>query len=125
MENDIELFDGTSFSDLLKEIAVNSRDKKQQIDVLISDIRTFIKGPNDAISMVPLIRYYIDVGVKNDEQLVKMAAIAQRMINGKSSGPSDDGSSPFKLTDEERKKLEKEAEDLLKNGEKIKPEELK
>lgn len=118
MENDIELFKGTSFSDLLKEIAENSRDKKQQIDVLISDLRTFIKGPNDAMTMVPLIRDYIDVGVKNDEQLVKMAAIAQRIVSGGKSGGQEDISG-FKLSDEERKKLEQEAEQLFKNSQDV------
>ncbi len=117
MENDLELFKGMKLSNLMEEIVDNSREKKQQIDVLISDVRTFIKGPNDALTIVPLIRDYIDVGVKNDEQLVKLLAIAQRIMGSKQSNVEDGGS--FTLSDEERKQLEKEIEEMKKEEKNI------
>lgn len=110
MDNDIELFKGMKFSNLVEEIVDNSRSKRNQIDVLISDLRTFIKGPNDALTIVPLIRDYIDVGVKNDDQLVKLAAVIQRIMNSKVD-PSGE-SIGIGLTDEERKQLQDEIDKI-------------
>jgi hypothetical protein len=87
---------------LSKDIIKNSENKKEQIDVLISELRSLIKSINDAVIIVPLMKDYYDVGIKNDEQLVKLAAIVQRLVaRGESS---EDGGATL-LTDEERKQL--------------------
>lgn len=110
MDNDIELFKGMKFSNLVEEIVDNSRSKRNQIDVLISDLRNFIKGPNDALTIVPLIRDYIDVGVKNDDQLVKLASVIQRIMNSKVDTSGE--STGIGLTDEERKQLQDEIDKI-------------
>jgi len=110
MDNDIELFKGMKFSNLVEEIVDNSRSKRNQIDVLVSDLRAFIKGPNDALTIVPLIRDYIDVGVKNDDQLVKLAAVIQRIMNSKVDTSGE--STGIGLTDEERKQLQDEIDKI-------------
>ena len=108
--NDIEIYKGKNFSSLCKEIVINQNEKKDQLDILVSELRGIIKTVNDAIVVVPLIKEYLDVGVKNDEQLVKLAAIIQRILSRPNDGA--DAGSPFMMTDEERKQLMDEVEIL-------------
>lgn len=115
--NEFEIYKGKSFSSLCKEIVVNQNEKKDQLDVLISELRSLIKGVNDAIVIVPLIRDYLDVGVKNDEQLVKLAAIIQRIISKQNEEPAA-GANGFSITDEERKQLMEEVEKLQSGNQK-------
>ena len=83
----------------------NSENKKDQIDILISELRTLIKTVNDAVIIVPLIKDYYDVGIKNDEQLVKLAAVVQRLVaKGESSGEGN----AMVLSEDERKQLMEE-----------------
>ena len=108
--NDIEIYKWKNFSSLCKEIVINQNEKKDQLDILVSELRGLIKTVNDAIVVVPLIKEYLDVGVKNDEQLVKLAAIIQRILSRPNDGA--DAGSPFMMTDEERKQLMDEVEIL-------------
>ena len=72
-----------------------------------------VKDAGSATVIAPMIRDYIDVGVKNDDQLVKLSAVLQRIINGGSGGDSD-GGGDYTLTDEEKKQLLQSAEKELK-----------
>ena len=76
---DFEVFEGKSFKDLCKEIVFRSTSKKDQLDTLISDIRALIKEPNDVQAFMPRIKELLEVGVKNDEQLIKLCAVIQRI----------------------------------------------
>jgi len=76
---DFEIFEGKSFKDLCKEICVRSQSKKDQVDTLISDLRSLIKSPNDVGQFMPRIKELLEVGIKNDEQLVKLCAVVQRI----------------------------------------------
>ena len=92
----------------------NSENKKDQIDILISELRTLIKTVNDAVIIVPLIKDYYDVGIKNDEQLVKLAAVVQRLVaKGEASGEGP----AMVLSEDERKQLMEEVITISK-GEK-------
>lgn len=113
MDKDIEIFEGKTFSSLVKDIYFNSSHKKEQINQLIKDLRTMVKDAGSATVIAPMIRDYIDVGVKNDDQLVKLSAVLQRIINGGSGGDSD-GGGDYTLTDEEKKQLLQSAEKELK-----------
>jgi hypothetical protein len=112
MNSDIEIYKGKNFSDLCKDIIKNSEEKKNQIDILITDLREMIKTINDATMIVPLLKEYFDVGVRNDEQLIKLAAIIQRMMAGKVGADGDGGG--MLLTDEERKQLMTTVEETAK-----------
>ena len=107
----IELFKGKSFSDLLKDIYSNSQKKDRQINVLISELRPLIKNIGDATVIVPLIKEYLEVGVKNDEHLVKLAAVVQRLISTNNKVQSETGQS-WMLSDEEKKQLLEELDSL-------------
>ena len=90
MDLNFEIYKGKHFSGLCKDIVKNSENKKDQIDILISELRTLIKTVNDAVIIVPLIKDYYDVGIKNDEQLVKLAAVVQRLVaKGEASGEGE------------------------------------
>jgi hypothetical protein len=110
MENDFEIFKGKNFSDLCKDIVKNSEEKKNTLDILVTDLREMIKTINDATMIVPLLKEYFDVGVRNDEQLIKLAAIIQRLMAGKTGG-EDSGN--MLLTDEERKQLMASVEQVV------------
>ena len=117
MSFDTEIFGKTKFSDLLKDIYDNQRKKDRQINLLIADLKPLITGINDAAILVPVIKDYMEVSVKNDEHLVKLASVVQRMINNK----SEDGNS-F-LTDEEKDALLKEIKTISDSQEELKIDE--
>jgi ferritin len=108
------IFKDKSFSSILEDIYKNSKKKESQIKSLIEELKPLIGSMGDAISVVPLIKEYLEIGVKNDEQLIKMAAIIQRAMN---SGGNDSGDL---LTDDEINQLTKMAEEM--NGEDVKKE---
>ena len=107
MSTEFELFKGTNFSDLMRDIYHNSKKKARQIDLLIKNLEPMIKNTGDATVVVPMIKDYLDVSVKNDDALIKLAAVVQRIISANSK---DEDSNEFGLTDEERTKLLEEAE---------------
>jgi hypothetical protein len=118
MENDFELFKGKKFKDLCRDIYSNQESKKEQIEVLISELRPLIKKVEDAMIVVPLIKDYLNVGVCNDELLVRLAGIIQKLMSAESKAP--DGN-PIGLTAEEKKSLwdQVEAIRLSEKGVKI------
>jgi methanogenic corrinoid protein MtbC1 len=88
------------FSDLLKEIYDNQKKKETQINALIGELKPLINDIGDATLIVPLIKEYMELGIKNDEQLIKMVTIAQRAI---ASGKSEEEG--FGMTEDEKAQL--------------------
>jgi hypothetical protein len=84
--NTITLFGKKTFADLLKEIHTNSSNKEKEIRLLIDNLKPFITSAGDAVIIVPLIKDYLDVSVKNDDLLIKMAGIVQRAMNSSNGG---------------------------------------
>ena len=111
------LFDDKSFGDLLKEIHGNQKTKAKQLASLISELRPLVQSLGDATVVVPLIKEYMEISVKNDDQLIKMAAIVQRLSTSTSS--SGDGGL---LTEEEMSQLMDVAEEISKTVETPKPQ---
>ena len=106
------LFDDKSFSDLLKEIHSNQKKKAKQLASLIAELRPLVQSLGDATVIVPLIKEYMEISVKNDDQLIKMAAIVQRLSTG--AAQSGDGGL---LTSEEMDQLMNVAEEIAKTVE--------
>jgi hypothetical protein len=111
MSFDAEIFGNKKFSDLLKDIYENQKKKDRQINLLIADLKPLITNISDAALLVPVIKDYMEVSVKNDEHLVKLAAVIQRMV----SKTTEEGSS-F-LTDEEKDALLKEIKSIGESNE--------
>ena len=100
------IFGDKKFSDILSEIYENQTTKKVQISSLISELKPLIQEIGDATLIVPLIKEYLEIGVKNDEQLIKMATIIQRAVNN----TNDEGE--FGITEEEKAELLAEMDKL-------------
>ena len=104
MDLDIELFKGKTFSELMKDVYDNSKKKERQINLLIAELKPLIKNGGDATLIVPLIKEYLEVGVKNDEHLVKLAAIVQRLVSSNTKAQSETGGG-YLLSEEEKQQL--------------------
>ena len=112
------LFDDVSFSDLLKDIHGNQKKKAKQLASLISELKPLVQSLGDATVVVPLIKEYMEISVKNDDALIKMAAIVQRLSTGTAS--SGDGGL---LTEDEMAQLQDLTEEIAKTVE-SKPKQL-
>ena len=113
MNLDFEIFKGKTFSNLCKDIVKNSENKRNQLNVLISDLKDLVKNVNDAILIVPLLKDYYDVGVKNDGQLIQLANVVQRLA---SKAESAKEGNDLMLTDEEKRDLFKEIDNVVINS---------
>ena len=109
MDKNEELFKGTSFADLMSDVYHNSKKKDRQITQLIAQLQPLIRNASDATIIVPLIKEYLDVAVKNDDHLVKLTAIVQRYISTKQTIAGADSL----LSDEEKMQLIRIAESTL------------
>ena len=103
MSNDYEIFEGKTLSDVFKDIYDNSKTNKQQLEVLMKEVVGFIKDGDTAVQIIPMLKEYLEINVKNDEQLVKLATIVQR-ITAAEKRVSDSGDE-FGLTENEKQQL--------------------
>lgn len=108
-----KIFGNKTLSDLFQEIYDKHKKRDKQIDSLLNELKTLIKDVGDATLIVPLIANYLDMGLKNDDQLVKIATIVQRIFNNNSGNTEGDG---FIISKEERDALEKEISNLNKKS---------
>ena len=110
MSQDYELFEGKSLSSLFKDIYDNSKHNKKQLEVLVGEVAAFIKDGDMAIQLIPMIKEYLDINVKNDEQLVKLATVVQRLIAAENKGGAE---AEFGLSDKEKEQLLKSIDDVV------------
>tara|TARA_B100001094_G_scaffold332658_1_gene405716 strand:+ start:2475 stop:2816 length:342 start_codon:yes stop_codon:yes gene_type:complete len=103
------IFGKKKFSDILEEIYQNQKRREDQVSSLISELKPLVQEIGDATLIVPLIKEYMEIGVKNDEALIKMATIIQRSLQNQ----GEDGG--LGITDEEKTQLLEEMEKLQKN----------
>jgi hypothetical protein len=101
MDKDTEIFKGKSFANLAEDIYSTSKKKETQINLLIAELKPLIQNIGDATIIVPLIKDYLEIGVKNDELIVKLSALVQRMIANNGSGNESD----FGISEDEKKQL--------------------
>lgn len=111
MDNSEELFKGITFSDLMSDVYHNSKKKDRQINQLISQLQPLITSTSAATVVVPLIKEYLDIAVKNDDHLVKLTAIVQRFISTKQTLAGESSL----LSDDEKKQLLKVANETFEN----------
>ena len=101
MKSKDEIFEGKTFEDLTKDIYDNQKNKKLQLDLLIQEIHGMIQTIDDAVMIAPLIKELFDVAIKNDEHLVKLASVYQRILAKTSSGDEES----MLLSDSEKEDL--------------------
>ena len=107
MDNDFKIFGDKNFSDLSKEIYENSKLKKTQIDLLIQEVHGYIQGIEDIAIVGPILKELMDVGVKNDDNLLKLATVIQRIMNKQADAVEDTSL----LSDAEKEELMASLED--------------
>jgi hypothetical protein len=107
------IFGKKTFSNILEEIYNNQKEKANQISTLINELKPLITDIGDATLIVPLIKEYMELGLKNDEQLIKMSTIIQRALASNKS--EEEG---YGMTEEEKKQLLTEIEKFKPNNDK-------
>jgi len=112
MANDYEIFEGKSLSGLFKDIYENTKTNKTQLEVLMKEVVGFIKDGDTAVQIIPMLKEYLEINVKNDDQLVKMAAIVQRLISAEGKVGAED---EYGLTEAEKEQLLSGMEDTIKD----------
>lgn len=121
MSNDYEIFKGKSLSSLFQDIYENQNYNRKQLDVLTRNITSMIKDGDTAVQIVPMIKEYLEINVRNDELLVKLASIVQKIISTENKGESE---SEFGLSEIEKQEimntiLEHDTKDLQETSDKI------
>ena len=109
MSTNFELFPGKDLSGLFKDIYENTKSKKVRISELIAEMKKIIRHSGDMAVIGPIIKDLVDTSVRNDESLIKMAAIAQRMIASDNKSEGDIGF----LSDKEKEQLLQQLEDTV------------
>jgi len=109
MSTDFELFPGKNLSGLFKDIYENQQNKKQRISELIAEMKNVIRHAGDMAVIGPIIKDLVDTSVKNDDSLIKMAAIAQRIIGAQHKAEGDTGF----LSDDEKEQLLKQLDETI------------
>jgi len=121
MSNDYEIFKGKSLSSLFQDIYENQNYNRKQLDVLTRNITSMIKDGDTAVQIVPMIKEYLEINVRNDELLVKLANIVQKIISSENKGEAE---SEFGLSELEKQDimntiLEHDTKDLQETSDKI------
>ena len=101
MSDSFEVFEGKTLSNVFKDIYTNSEENKKQIEVLMKDLLRFVTDTASAVALVPILKDYLDVAVKNDEQLIKVAAIVQKLASAEAKGSDNE----FGLSELEKEQL--------------------
>jgi hypothetical protein len=120
MSTEFKLFDGKDLSSLFKDIYENQQQKKKNISEMIESLRKLIKNVGEATVLAPIIRDLIDSSIKNDDHLIKLATIAQRLSIADSKSIGEDGW----LSDAEKAQLLQDMEETINEVEKKNDEKL-
>jgi len=99
------IFDNKTLADLFSDIYKNSKNKSKRIDLLLDSVKGLVTGINEAALVLPILKEVLEIGVKNDEQLIKLAGVIQRLLTG---GNNNNGNNEL-LTEDEKKNLLKTA----------------
>ena len=110
MSTEFEIFEGKSLSSLFEDIYKNSKTNKTQLELLVKEVASFIKDGDMAVQLIPMIKEYLEINVKNDEQLVKLAQVVQRLIAAESRSGAE---GEFLLSDREKEQLVKDLDSVV------------
>jgi transcription initiation factor IIF auxiliary subunit len=115
MSTEFELFPGKSLSGLFEDIYNNQVNKKKHISEVIAELRKMVRHAGDMAIIGPIVKDLIDTSVKNDDALIKLATIAQRIVAAEKKNEGDDGF----LSAAEREQLLREIEQVQDEVERI------
>ena len=115
MSTEFELFKGKNLSSLFEDIYNNQVSKKQKISSLIEELKKMVRHAGDMGSLGPIIGGLVDSSVRNDDQLVKLATIATKLVAADKKTEGQDGF----LTEFEKNQLLKELEETKQEVERV------
>jgi hypothetical protein len=118
--DDIKLFGETSLSDIFKQAHKRTKDTDKQINELIDALKPLASSnAGSAVMLMPTVKDLIDVNVKNNEQLIKMAGIAQRAATATATNNVDSFFNPDEIQQllEEQRAVQIEGQKLLEQTE--------
>ena len=95
---------------LFGEIHDKQKQRGAQLMGLIQELKPLMNDIGDATIIVPLIAKYMDIAVKNDDMLVKLASLVYKAANATSTEES------FGISEEEKQQLLSEFEKLDKEN---------
>ena len=102
MSNDYEIFKGKSLASLFQDIYENQNYNRKQLDVLTKNITAMIKDGDTAVQIIPMMKEYLEINVRNDELLIKLASIVQKIMTAEGKGESE---SEFGLSEVEKEQI--------------------
>ena len=106
---DIEISNGKSFADLLQEIYSNSKKKSKSIKEILDEL-PIIEDIATANTVGPVIIGLLREDVKNDENLIKLAALIQKLLSSNKTSEEENF-----LTEEEKIQIYKNIQDIQKD----------
>lgn len=109
MSTDFELFKGKTLGDLFKDIYANQISKKNKISDQIEFVRSLIKDGKDLSHIGNILTDLINASIKNDDQLVRLAGVVQKIITAERKDMSDGGL----LTEAEKEQLLLSVDEIL------------
>lgn len=89
MSFDNVIFEGKTLSDMFSDVYRNTEKKREQINQYVTSMVKLIKTPEDAAVLGPVIKDFLEVNVKNDEHIVRLVQIAQRLVSVNMKGTGD------------------------------------
>ena len=125
--DDVTVFGNTSLSDLFKQIHKNNKDIDKKIEDFIDTMKPMATANvGNATNLMPVVKDLIDVNVKNNEQLVKMAAIAQRAATSNTNSGTDlIDMSEIEALLAEQKEVQEQGQKLLEQAPIVQLEQIK
>ena len=116
--DEVTLFGNTSLADLFKQIHRNNKDIDKQINELIDNIKPLAtSNAGSAVMLMPTVKDLIDVNVKNNDQLLKMAGIAQRAASiNASAGNELINMDEINALLEDQKSIQEQSQKLLEKN---------
>ena len=115
--DDVTVFGNTSLSDLFKQIHKNNKDIDKKIEDFIDTMKPMATANvGNATNLMPVVKDLIDVNVKNNEQLVKMAAIAQRAATSNNNNNELIDMSEIEALLAEQKDVQEKGQKLLEQA---------
>lgn len=90
MAMDTIIFEGKTLADMFADVYKNTENKRQQINQFVANLVKLIRTPEDAAVLGPVVQSFLEVNVKNDEHIVRLVQIAQRLTSVNTKGASGD-----------------------------------
>lgn len=99
----IVIFDEMTLSDLFRTIYNQSQEQRTEIRKQILDIASLMDNVTAATLLGPILVSFTEASIANDDQLIKIASIVQRLASSELKATTDNDSGV--LTEAEKKQL--------------------